>query len=98
MYGKKKSFFLLENEGGQENGLYEKSCINELSNYLGGCIEKRSFLLFEGEKGARIWNILKRSVLVNCSNIWMGVVSPCSSPSFSKALLLVIFQIINSLR
>jgi hypothetical protein len=54
VYGKKKSFFLLENEGGQENGLYEKSCINELSNYLGGCIEKRSFLLFEGEKGARI--------------------------------------------
>jgi hypothetical protein len=46
-----KSFFsfLLEGERAQESGLYEKNCIDELSNYLGGCMGKKKFLLFEGE-------------------------------------------------
>jgi hypothetical protein len=34
VYGKKFFSFLLEGEGAQERGLYEKSCIDELSNYL----------------------------------------------------------------
>jgi hypothetical protein len=40
VYGKKLFSFLLEGEGVQESGLYEKHCIDELSNYLVGCIEK----------------------------------------------------------
>jgi hypothetical protein len=47
-------FLLLEGEGVQESGLYEKHCIDELSNYLGGCIGEKKFLLFEGERGAKI--------------------------------------------
>jgi predicted lipid carrier protein YhbT len=38
--------FLLEVEGVQESGLYEKNCIDELFNYLGGYIEKKKFPSF----------------------------------------------------
>jgi hypothetical protein len=62
VYGKKFFSFLLEGEGAQESGLYEKSCIDELSNYLGGCMGNRIFYFFLKVRGARGRNVLKKCI------------------------------------